>query len=89
MKIFKYELRSDTDENQSVIIPVEHRIVDVQTQDNKIMFWAMVSELYGKQPVKFRVFSTGHTIPKDYEYVGTTQQYGGVYVWHVFKYVGE
>jgi len=89
MKIFKYSLDSNSDENQSVMIHTEHRIIDVQTQDNRIVFWAMVDEMYGKQTFKFRVFGTGHTIPKDYEYVGTTQQYGGVYVWHIFKYVGK
>jgi len=89
MKIFKYILNSDTDENQPISIPVEHGIVDVQTQDNKITFWEMVEEVSGYQTFKFGVFGTGHIIPNDYEYIGTTQQYGGMYVWHIFKYIGQ
>lgn len=81
--IYKYEL--ELTDSQVVTLRNGAKILDVQLQKGKIVFWAVIDKAYPEKEVEFLTFGTGgseHAVIPDKGYIGTVQQ--GDYVWHVF-----
>lgn len=62
----------------------------VQQQGDQSCIWAEVVPEKEPEPRYFRVFGTGHDMPREkdysYEYVGTWQS--GPFVWHLYEVTG-
>lgn len=86
-RIYKYQVSVD-DQDHYVTMPPESTIVHVSTQGaviDIVNFWAEHVEQVTPQVTRaFRVFGTGHEIPGDYEYVGTTLTASPL-VWHLYE----
>ncbi len=84
--IWKFELQIE--DEQFVNMPSGSKILSIQTQHDKIVFWAMVEPAMEITPVRFVIVGTGHPITdkcvNDGNYVGTVQTFNGDLVWHVF-----
>ncbi len=67
-------------------VPINARILDVQTQHEDPQLWLLVDPTNEKVKREFTIYDTGFTMP-DYpgEYVGTFQLNGGGLVFHVFE----
>lgn len=86
-KVFKYPLEI-TDE-QVVEMPEGAKIISVQTQNNQVCLWAIVTP--HNQLIKrgIRIYGTGHPIDREnLEYIGTAIMENGNLVWHVFEVIG-
>jgi hypothetical protein len=85
-KVFKYPV--DIEDEVSVLMPKDAKILTVQVQNDKPCIWAAVdpTETYSEFR-KFRIAGTGHSIEDgaDDNYIGTIQMYGGKLVLHVFE----
>jgi hypothetical protein len=85
-RIFKYEL-SITDV-QTLDLPHAARILSVMEQQNNIVLYALIDDeetvIHGHT---IKIVGTGHPFPDcdAWDYLGTVQQYGGVFVWHIFE----
>lgn len=86
-RIFKYEIPI-TDEFE-LELPRGVQILTFQAQYNKPVIWAIIDpEEDTFEKVSFKLFGTGHPIPKDansFSYIGTAQMANGQLVWHLFK----
>lgn len=86
--IYKYEL--EIKDEQSIELPIEHKILTVQTQNGKIVLWAVVDTFYEENTKRnFKIFGTGNRADElelflggDMEYISTVQLNG--FVWHIF-----
>ena len=101
--IYKYTLQL-IDELQRTTMPVGAQIIHVgyQRQPKRkddpeilgfnICMWA-IANLSGSQEWRdFRVVGTGHPLPEklsEYKYIGTAQESGIEFVWHVIEIVEE
>lgn len=92
-KVFKYTI-TVTDGPQQLHIPVGASLVHVGSKtDGFIDIWVVVDEssLDNTASRTFQVFGTGHPIPEDAQYCGTSIQGGnvslhnGTFVWHLFE----
>jgi len=83
--IHKYPLAIEAE--LVVMLPVEAQILDVQFQRNDLCLWALVDREAAKEPITLRMLGTGHHVElkPDAQYLATVQQYGGTFVWHIFK----
>lgn len=82
-KVFKYALRL-VDGDQRFDIPSEsEKVVLVDWQGDHIHVWVECDPSLSPQPVVFRVFGTGHTIPDGYAHAGSVQHAG--FVWHIYR----
>ena len=84
MTTYKFPLRIE--DEQTVMMPAESRVICVQSQYNTLTVWAIVDTTKELVPVTFRVVGTGHPMPDiaQLHYVGTVQMDSGMLVWHVF-----
>lgn len=67
--------------------------VRVETTDNpdKVEFWVEGypdDDFTGALLRSFQVFDTGHSVPDDARWIGTTARYAGL-VWHLYELTGE
>ncbi len=89
MKIYKYPIIAQT--KNELLLPNQSKILTFQSQKKELFIWALISEseLSNLITRHFYLFGTGHEI--DYllmiklNYIGTTQQYNGQFVWHLFE----
>lgn len=84
--IYKYPIKV-TDE-QTLKLPVNAKILTVQTQNDTPCIWALVDTSEAQtENVDIRVYGTGHTIndSDNLDYIGTFQMHGGSLVFHVFR----
>lgn len=70
-------------------MPQDAHILDVQTQQNAPVIWALVWPDAVKVRRTFRVIGTGHPVERaeDLEYIGTFQIHGGALVFHLFEVI--
>ncbi len=81
--IFKYPLVHEG--RQQIMIPENHRILDVQLQRGILCLWAEVDEGSDrKEVIEIHIVGTGQDMPLGKcEHISTVQQ--GEYVWHIFR----
>ena len=84
--IWKFPLK--TVEAQSVEMPLDAKILSVQSQFEEPMMWCLVEPDKPKAFREIRIIGTGHPVEDDFTgiYVGTYQVYGGSGVFHLFDY---
>ncbi len=74
------------DEDQKIAMPKRSRVLCVQMQGVVPCIWAVCESLASYESVTVKVVGTGHEIEAEeaWSYLGTVQQGGGAYIWHVF-----
>jgi len=86
--IWKYELQV-IDHPQRIDIPLDSKIMTVQSQGESICMWVMVDPDAEKETRYFEVFGTGGPIHCDMgvsrQYIGTFQLLEGKFVGHLFE----
>jgi hypothetical protein len=84
MKIFKFPF--EVKDNFTVEMPDGADILTVQNQRETGCMWAICDPEARKVKRQFAVVGTGHEFNlKAYAYIGTFQERGGVFVWHLFE----
>jgi hypothetical protein len=72
-------------EEQVIEMPMGWGALDIQTQNGHPYLWAIVDPSAKKSKCKFHVIRTGWPFDNDgLTYLGTWQDSGGTYVWHLF-----
>lgn len=73
----------------SLSMPIGSKLLSVQTQFGKPQLWALVNPDVPKTDRRFRLAGSGHPIDPKWSdgYVGTWQDLGGSFVWHLFAEV--
>lgn len=88
--VWKFEL--SVNGNQELELREGYEILALQTQNGVPCLWILINPEAPKEKETFEIYGTGHPINYDMgidrEYVGTWQEQGGSYVWHLFKYTG-
>jgi hypothetical protein len=87
-KVLKYSLVSATtvEGNYAIHMPRGATVLTIQLQRGEPMMWALVDPDAPLVMREFAVQGTGWDIEDDsLAYVGTYQQYGGEFVWHLFE----
>jgi hypothetical protein len=85
--IWKYPI--EINDIQTISLPVGAEILCVQTQNDRPYIWALVDSEAETESCQFLLCGTGERIPANLdhlEYIGTFQQMGGLFVWHLFKH---
>ena len=84
-RIWKYQVGGPpTVARTHQAMPQSARILHVDSQEEEIFIWA---EFENPEPTNercFAIYGTGNPIPKDAQYVGTTQV--TPFVWHVYEH---
>lgn len=97
-KVFKYGPIVVADGPQQVEMPVAAKIAFVGSKnDGFVDIWAVVDEDAMDNNVvrTFQIFGTGHPIPEDAQYMGTSIQssgsvmVNGTMVWHLFERLAD
>ena len=84
MRIYKYTL--EVTDYQSLALPINAQILDIQAQNETICLWAIVDESAPPEHRYFAVYGTGHPLPDAIGlYLATVQRDG--FVWHIFELV--
>ena len=85
MKIYKYPV--PITDSFILEMPLEAKLLSFQMQNDIPSLWAAVWENSSLEDRKFRVVGTGHDIDMDTvkQFIGTIQQMGGRFVWHLFE----
>lgn len=83
MTIWKFSL----DPSGLIKLPIDAKILCVQSQYNLPYIWAIVDEKKPTETRQFRIFGTGFNIPEniELEYIDTFQLNNGTLVFHVFE----
>lgn len=86
--VWKFPLGVRLDDKAAeVTMPAGAAIVHFALQGGEPTVWAQVDSDEAPEVRRFRIFGTGHPLPRGSRHVGT---YGdGPFVWHVFEMVGE
>lgn len=74
MHVYKYQIPVN-DQDHIFHLGIEAEIVHVDLQDHAdvVVMWVLHNDQEPiQEPKAFRVFGTGHQIPDEYTYVGTT-----------------
>lgn len=87
-RIYKYPLVIT--DHQMIRVPLQCRLLSVQSQHEGLMLWALVEPDASQDQclLYIRIVGTGNPFPDAMEfphYVGTVQTGGGLFVWHVFE----
>lgn len=69
---------------QSMRIPEDSELIDIQVQDAEMYLWFTVNSALPKVERKFALYGTGWDIPDGASYCDTVHLPGGE-VWHVFE----
>lgn len=83
--VYKYALANGT--AQTIEMPTGAHILCVQIQHGVVCLWALVNPNNEPEPRVIRIVGTGHEFTGPVQYIGTVQQVGGVFVWHVFEVI--
>ena len=89
--VYKYEIPRHKLDGMEFTMPAGASplplVVNVQhsSVDERITFWAEVDTAQVDAVRKFAVYGTGHAIPQDSVYVGTTLLMGGRIVFHLYE----
>lgn len=82
--VWKFNLTEDTHIKAPVI-----RFLTVQVQHEAICVWGEVDLTQPNKDFDFVVIGTGWPVPEDFNYLGTVQEFGGIYIWHIYWKEGE
>ena len=67
-------------------MPTDAKILAVNEQNDNACLWAECHPNADLEQRDFRIYGTGHELPDEPgDYVGTFQQAGGKYIWHVYE----
>ena len=86
-RIYKYKL--ETADDQTVMMPINAKILCVQVQNEIPCLWAIVHDDTQEEARHFSIYGTGHQISPDCNvenYIGTYQIHDGRLVFHVFEH---
>lgn len=82
--IYKYQL--DVTDVQTLHIPKNSKILNIQTQREIPCIWALVDTNEKIEDRKIKIYGTGHECgPGREEYIGSFQLENGALVFHVFE----
>jgi len=84
--IYKYSL--ETIKNQFIDLPVDSKILCVQTQNDTPCIWALVDDAVAALETRIiYTYGTGHDIPDadNLVYIGTYQLLIGKLIFHLFE----
>lgn len=82
--IYKYPL--ELIEEQTIIIPQEHKLLCVQMQYGQAKIWALVNNASSSTKLKVFHYGIGHNFYLGTkEYLGTYQK--DTFVWHIFTFL--
>lgn len=87
-KVFKYAIAIEDIQSELISLPMPGaaEVLNVQNQNERLTFWALVDPGWRPSARLFRVIGTGHVAPEDPGvYLGTVQFFGGDLVLHVFQ----
>ena len=83
-RVYKYEVPVTS--VFMLYLPRGAKILSFQTQREKPTIWALVDETVDDTEQRaFFLVGTGHPVPDDLTYIGTTLMAGGDLVWHLFE----
>lgn len=82
LKVFKYDCPIDDD--VSIDMPKNARVLSVQTQGGLPRIWALVNPELPVETRRFHWRGTGHTVADGDVYIGTIQLADGQLVFHLF-----
>jgi len=89
--IWKFKLQFEKD--FTIQMPFNSEILCVQRdeKDNCPCIWALVNPESSREPRRFKLFGTGHTVENEegfeLEYIGTYQYQKGEFVGHIFEVI--
>lgn len=67
-------------------LPEGARVLTIQMQHDQPQLWALVDPHAELVPREFLAIGSGHQIEEELlTYIGTFQQDGGAFVWHLFE----
>lgn len=95
MKLSIWKFPLTVTDQQTIMMPINSRILSVQTQGKTPCIWAIVDTEKHKEVEarEFEIYGTGnpfyegHRFGKDHRFVGTFQLEGGAFVGHIFEQV--
>jgi len=92
LSIWKFPLL--VTDHQTIMMPLNSRILSVQAQNGTPCVWAIVdTEIEEQEGREFEIYGTGnpfyegHRFGKEHRFVGTFQLAGGSFVGHLFEQV--
>ena len=87
-KVFKYKLQPSPE--QTIVLPIEHEILSVETQNNEIVIYALVTPDDPRKDRRYvrrvAVLGTGHPTAdlSNYDFLGTVSTNDTMFFWHIF-----
>lgn len=71
----------------ALVMPAPATIIAVQMQHDRPTIWAIVDSSENVPQITRRlvVVGTGHRLPDNARHLGTYQEDGGMFVWHLFE----
>ena len=72
---------------QEIAMPRGSEILCAQNQFEEICIWYRCDSDEPLEPRKFAIVGTGNFAPsdEDSQYIGSVQQSGGSFIWHIFE----
>ena len=85
MRIYKYPMVIT--DKQTILMPKDAVILDIQIQDQQLVLWAIVNPGNEIEIRHFNIYGTGHEIDSEVskQYIGTYKLFNGDLVFHVFE----
>ena len=84
--IYKYIIQIT--DVQTIEVPIEHKLLDIQFQQDNLCAWVLVLPSEKTVDFKLRIIGTGNKTDieflEEYKYLKTVQMLNGAMVWHIF-----
>ena len=80
----------DIEDKQECRISNFVKVLSVIEQNNKIVLYALIDDIYNDNILTIRIIGTGHPITtenediEDYKFANTVSTYKGDLMWHIF-----
>jgi hypothetical protein len=85
-RVFRYVVPADDQEHSFKLTRGDMaRILHVDGSLYHVEFWAENNDEFPEEEVTFRAFGTGHLLPENARYAGTTSRTPEGLVWHLYK----
>jgi hypothetical protein len=81
--VWKFPLHLSAGESASRVMPKGSALVRFAIQDDVPTLWCLCDPEAPKEDRYFIVVGTGHPLPEDCKYIGSTDH--GPFVWHAFE----
>lgn len=92
MTISVYKYRLAVEDEQTIELPYNAKLLEVAEQHGEWCLWALVDPTAPTKPRTLRIAGTGHPIERNvfnYAHISTFMMRGGALVFHAFEVVGE